>query len=75
MSVLVPTGFACFPNELLHTPKLWVRQKYHKLCSFTHMSRGGHFAAMEEPELTAQDVRSFIRALQQEERKRSTDTC
>uniref|UniRef100_A0A665V1F5 Epoxide hydrolase n=1 Tax=Echeneis naucrates TaxID=173247 RepID=A0A665V1F5_ECHNA len=49
--VYVPTGFACFPNELMHTPKLWVQQKYRKLLTYTPMAHGGHFAAMEEPSL------------------------
>ncbi|XP_076021430.1 epoxide hydrolase 1 [Genypterus blacodes] len=62
--VYVPTGFASFPNELMHTPKLWVKQKYSKLTTFTSMARGGHFAAMEEPQLMAQDINNFIKALQ-----------
>ncbi|KAM3861293.1 epoxide hydrolase 1 [Diretmus argenteus] len=62
--VHVPTGFACFPNELLHTPKLWVKQKYHQLKTFTPMARGGHFAAMEEPQLMAQDIHNFAKTLE-----------
>lgn len=61
MPVHVPTGFACFPNELMHTPKLWVQQKYRELKTFTPMARGGHFAAMEEPELMAQDIQNFTK--------------
>ncbi|KAJ3606673.1 hypothetical protein NHX12_026192 [Muraenolepis orangiensis] len=62
--VYVPTGLACFPNELMHNPQLWVKQKYHQLRSFSIMARGGHFAAMEEPQLMAQDLLSFIRTLE-----------
>ncbi|XP_027010160.1 epoxide hydrolase 1 [Tachysurus fulvidraco] len=62
--VLVPTGLAIFPNELVHTPELWARQKYHKLVSYTLMPRGGHFAAMEEPELMAQDIQKFVKIVQ-----------
>ncbi|KAJ3606935.1 hypothetical protein NHX12_026451 [Muraenolepis orangiensis] len=62
--VYVPTGMACFPNELMHTTRLWVKQKYHQLRSFSIMARGGHFAAMEEPQLMAQDLLSFIRTLE-----------
>uniref|UniRef100_A0A4W5NWG2 Epoxide hydrolase n=1 Tax=Hucho hucho TaxID=62062 RepID=A0A4W5NWG2_9TELE len=68
MPVHVPTGFACFPNELMHTPKLWVQQKYRKLKTFTPMARGGHFATMEEPELMAQDIQNFTKM--QEKRKK-----
>uniref|UniRef100_A0A3Q4GXL4 Epoxide hydrolase n=1 Tax=Neolamprologus brichardi TaxID=32507 RepID=A0A3Q4GXL4_NEOBR len=62
--VYVPTGFACFPNELMHTPKLWVKQKYRKLVTFTPMDRGGHFAAMEEPELMAEDIQKFTKIVE-----------
>ncbi|KAM4633336.1 epoxide hydrolase 1 [Polymixia lowei] len=64
MPVHVPTGFACFPNELMHTPKLWVKQKYRKLKTYTPMARGGHFAAMEEPQLMVQDIQTFIKTLE-----------
>ncbi|XP_010880957.1 epoxide hydrolase 1 [Esox lucius] len=64
MPVHVPTGFASFPNELTHTPKLWVQQKYRQLKTFTPMARGGHFAAMEEPQLMAQDIQNFIKMLE-----------
>ncbi|KAM6915592.1 epoxide hydrolase 1 [Xenentodon cancila] len=62
--VYVPTGFACFPNELMHTPKLWIQQKYRKLITFTPMARGGHFAAMEEPQLMAEDIQKFIKLVE-----------
>ncbi|KAJ8275194.1 hypothetical protein COCON_G00098190 [Conger conger] len=61
MAVYVPTGFASFPNELIHTPKLWAKQKYPKLKTHTVMPRGGHFAAMEEPQLMAEDIQNFVR--------------
>lgn len=61
MKVYVPTGFAAFPCELLHTPEKWVRVKYPKLISYSYMARGGHFAAFEEPELLARDIRTFVR--------------
>ncbi|XP_061781272.1 epoxide hydrolase 1 [Nerophis lumbriciformis] len=58
--VCVPSGFASFPNELMHSPKLWVQQKLHNLLTYTPMARGGHFAAMEEPQLMAEDLHNFI---------------
>ncbi|KAM6964936.1 epoxide hydrolase 1 [Aplochiton taeniatus] len=63
MAVHVPTGYACFPKELMHTPKLWVEQKYRKLKTYSPMARGGHFAAMEEPELMAADIQKFVKTL------------
>lgn len=68
--VVVPTGCACFPNELMHTPELWVRQKYRRLVSFTPMLRGGHFAAMEEPELMAEDINKFVKIVERQNKGR-----
>ncbi|XP_023369665.1 epoxide hydrolase 1, partial [Otolemur garnettii] len=64
MKVHVPTGFAAFPSELLHAPEKWLKFKYPKLVSYSFMACGGHFAAFEEPELLAQDIRKFVSALE-----------
>uniref|UniRef100_A0AAV2K699 Epoxide hydrolase n=1 Tax=Knipowitschia caucasica TaxID=637954 RepID=A0AAV2K699_KNICA len=69
--VLVPTGFACFPNELMHTPETWVKQKYQRLLSYTPMPRGGHFAAMEEPQLMADDIIQFVRKVERDQARDS----
>jgi epoxide hydrolase len=56
----VPTGVARFPKEeILRFPRSWVERRYH-VTRWTEMPRGGHFAAMEEPELFADDVRAFF---------------
>jgi len=60
----VPTGVARFPEEeILRFPRSWVEQRYH-VTRWTEMPRGGHFAAMEEPELFADDVTAFFRTIQ-----------
>uniref|UniRef100_A0A673SUS2 Epoxide hydrolase n=1 Tax=Suricata suricatta TaxID=37032 RepID=A0A673SUS2_SURSU len=64
VKVFVPTGLAAFPCDLLHTPEKWVKSKYRKLVSYSYMPRGGHFAALEEPELLAQDIRKFVGLLE-----------
>lgn len=58
--VSVPTGCAVFPKELSLLPRSWIEHAF-KLVHWTEMPRGGHFAAMEEPELFVGDVRSFFR--------------
>ncbi|XP_059212301.1 epoxide hydrolase 1 [Centropristis striata] len=68
MPVYVPTGLACFPNELMHTPKLWAKQKYHNLITYNPMARGGHFAAMEEPQLMAEDIQNFIKIVEEKKK-------
>ena len=60
--VEVPTGCAIFPREILKPPRAWVERLY-DVRRWTRMPRGGHFAAMEEPELLVDDVRAFFRPL------------
>jgi pimeloyl-ACP methyl ester carboxylesterase len=57
-----PLGFARFPKELMRPPREWP-ERFFNLVHWTDMPRGGHFAAMEQPELLAQDVRKFFRSL------------
>jgi pimeloyl-ACP methyl ester carboxylesterase len=59
--VEVPTAIAVFPADLgVPAPRSWVARRYH-LTRYTHMPRGGHFPAHEEPELLAGDITAFFR--------------
>jgi pimeloyl-ACP methyl ester carboxylesterase len=58
----VPTGVARFPGELARFPRKWVERHYN-VTHWTKMPRGGHFAALEEPQLFVEDVRKFFRTL------------
>ena len=58
----VPSGVAVFPQEISHPPREWAERSYN-LQRWTQMPRGGHFAAQEEPELLAEDIRAFFRPL------------
>ncbi|MAY55349.1 MAG: hypothetical protein CMQ46_09435 [Gammaproteobacteria bacterium] len=60
--VEVPTAGAIFPKEIYLTPRRWAEEQYN-IVSWTLMPRGGHFAAMEEPELLLDDIRAFFRSL------------
>jgi pimeloyl-ACP methyl ester carboxylesterase len=60
--VSVPSGIARFPKEAPFPPREWVERGYN-VQRWTEMPRGGHFAAAEEPELLAEDVREFFRGL------------
>jgi pimeloyl-ACP methyl ester carboxylesterase len=57
--VAVPTGVARYPKEILRYPRAWVEQAYN-VTHWADMPRGGHFAAMEQPELFANDVKAFF---------------
>ena len=58
----VPVGYAAFPHEILRPPRHWVEPHY-AIARWTDMPRGGHFAALEQPELLLDDVRAFFREL------------
>ncbi|MBI4636363.1 MAG: alpha/beta fold hydrolase [Candidatus Rokubacteria bacterium] len=58
----VPLGFADFPRELLRPPRSWV-ERVAEVRRWTTMAAGGHFAALEEPEALARDIREFFREL------------
>ncbi len=60
--VEVPCGVAVFPGEINRPPREWAKRT-HNVQRWTEMPRGGHFAAMEEPELLAEDIRAFFRHL------------
>jgi pimeloyl-ACP methyl ester carboxylesterase len=55
-----PTAIAIFPAELVRPPRHWAERVYN-VKRWTVMPRGGHFAAMEEPGLLAEDIRAFFR--------------
>jgi epoxide hydrolase len=58
--VEVPTGAAIFPGELFRPPRAWAEAAYN-IQQWTVMPSGGHFAALEEPGLLVDDIRSFFR--------------
>lgn len=59
--VEVPTGCALFPAEMLAWPPRSYVERLYNVTRWTEMPRGGHFAAMEQPELLVEDVRAFAR--------------
>jgi microsomal epoxide hydrolase len=58
----VPTGVAIFPKDLILAPRAFAERIF-DVQRWTDMPRGGHFAALEEPELLAEDIRAFYRPL------------
>ncbi len=59
----VPVGYAEFPRELRHPPRALAQRTYTDIRRWTKMPRGGHFAALEQPALLAEDVAAFFRPL------------
>ncbi len=68
--ISVPTAVAVMPKEVMHRPRALVAA-HSDLRQWTLFPRGGHFAAAEEPELIAEDIRSFVRPLRPAERRAS----
>ena len=62
--VEVPTGFANYPGEEIYTPppRSWCERAYN-ITYWADMPRGGHFAAMEAPDIFVKDVRAWARSL------------
>ena len=60
--VAPPLGVALFPRELPMPPRTWVERAF-DLRRWTVMPRGGHFAALEQPDLLVEDIRAFFRPL------------
>ncbi|XP_054009276.1 juvenile hormone epoxide hydrolase 2-like [Hylaeus anthracinus] len=61
MPIRVPTACAVFPHELLSVPKFLLKQRYPNVIQYNYSPRGGHFAALEEPRLLADDVFNFVK--------------
>jgi pimeloyl-ACP methyl ester carboxylesterase len=59
----IPVGFSAFPGEIWKTPRSWAEKAYPTLNYFGEVERGGHFAAWEEPELFADQLRAAFRPL------------
>jgi pimeloyl-ACP methyl ester carboxylesterase len=61
--VKLPVGFTTFPDEIFRAPRSWVEKAYPNVTYFHEADRGGHFAAWEEPELFATEIRAAFRSL------------
>jgi microsomal epoxide hydrolase len=70
----VPAGFALFPKDLVTPPREWA-ERFFNVQRWTEMPRGGHFAAMEEPALLAQDLRAMFVPLWEAEHPRRAHTA
>ena len=63
LRVEVPTGCALFPKELLSWPPRSYVERIYNVTHWSEMSHGGHFAAMEQPQMLVDDIRAFARSL------------
>jgi pimeloyl-ACP methyl ester carboxylesterase len=61
-TVGVPTGYAEFPKEILRPPRSLAERTYTNLQRWTVMEKGGHFAALEQPQALAREITAFLSA-------------
>jgi len=61
--VSVPVAVSVFPDELFQAPRSWTEKAYANLVHYNEVARGGHFAAWEQPELYASELRDGLRSL------------
>src|SRR5262245_19641108 len=64
--VRIPVAYTVFPGELFQAPRHWVKHAYHNLIYYNEAAKGGHFAAWEEPEVFAQEMRAAFESLRDE---------
>jgi len=61
--ISVPVGTTVFPDDIYRPPESWARRSYPNLIYFNEVDRGGHFAAWEQPELFASELRAAFKSL------------
>jgi hypothetical protein len=61
--ISLPVAISVFPEEVYRAPESWARRAYRNLIYFNEVERGGHFAAWQEPELFAAELRAAFRSL------------
>lgn len=62
-SIKVPVGVTVFPGEVYKPPKKWLSKAYPQLVYYNQVSKGGHFAAWEEPELFSKEIRAAFKTM------------
>ena len=59
----IPVAVTVFPGEQYQAPRSWTERAYPNLISFNEVDKGGHFAAWEQPQLFAEELRAAFRSL------------
>jgi deoxyribodipyrimidine photolyase len=61
--IRVPVAITVFPHEIYRAPESWSRKAYPSLYYFHEVSKGGHFAAWEQPQIFSEEMRAAFRPL------------
>jgi pimeloyl-ACP methyl ester carboxylesterase len=63
--IALPVGVSAFPDEIYTAPRSWTEKAYPKLVHYNRLSKGGHFAAWEQPQALSEELRQTFRSLRQ----------
>jgi pimeloyl-ACP methyl ester carboxylesterase len=61
--ITIPVAVSAFPDELYQAPRSWTERAYPKLIYYNKLNKGGHFAAWEQPEMFAEELRASFKSL------------
>jgi pimeloyl-ACP methyl ester carboxylesterase len=64
--ISIPVAVTVFPGEIYRAPRSWTQKAYRNLIYFNEVDKGGHFAAWEQPDLFAAEIRAAFRPLRQQ---------
>ncbi|GGV68128.1 hydrolase [Streptomyces longisporoflavus] len=59
----VPAGFSVFPREAIQASRRWIERRYANVLHYRQLDRGGHFAALEQPAVLTDEIRTTFRSL------------
>lgn len=62
-AIQVPVGYCQFPREILKPPRSLAQRSYRRIVRWTEATKGGHFAALEQPEFLAREIRASFACL------------
>jgi pimeloyl-ACP methyl ester carboxylesterase len=65
--VTLPVAVSVFPDEIYAAPRSWTQQAYPRLIHYNCLDKGGHFAAWEQPQAFAEELRAGFRSLRKRE--------
>jgi pimeloyl-ACP methyl ester carboxylesterase len=63
VDISIPAAVTVFPGEIYQAPRTWTERSYHNLIYFNEVNKGGHFAAWEQPQLFAEELRTAFKTL------------
>lgn len=61
--ISVPVAVSVFPGEIYQAPRTWTEKAYTNLIYYNEVAKGGHFAAWEQPQLFAEELRAAFKSL------------